>query len=213
MTVEESQSEQVGATAVRSPAERLASFDEAYRRDADPWSFATDPYELQRYQHVMQYVTSGGNAFEPGCSVGVLTRQLADRCEHVTACDASPTAVALARQRCADVANVALSAGVLPGDLPDGPFDTVVFSELGYYFHISALTLLCQRLERLVAGGGRLIAVHWIGTSPDHVLHGDQVHRVLSCVVGLHHIAHERVQDLRRDGFVLDVWERTEPVR
>lgn len=189
------------------------TFDDAYRRDADPWGFATDPYELMRYRHVIQHVPSGGTVFEPGCSVGVLTRQLADHCEHVTACDASPTAVVLARERCADVANVDVSTGVLPGDLPDGPFDTVVFSELGYYFFISSLILLSQRLERLVAPGGRLIAAHWIGTSPDHVLSGDHVHRVLTCVVGLRHIHHERVEDPRRDGFVLDVWERTEPVR
>ena len=166
-----------------------------------------------RYRNLMEYVPSGGTVYEPGCSIGVLTRQLADRCDHVTACDPSPTAVALARERSADVSNVELSTGVLPDDLPDGPFDTVVFSELGYYFHVTALILLCQRLERLVAVGGRLIAVHWIGTSPDHVLHGDHVHRVLSCIIGLRHIAHERVEVPRRDGFVLDVWERTEALR
>ena len=184
------------------------SFEAAYRRDADPWDFATDPYELLRYSHVMQHVPVGGTAFEPGCSVGVLTRQLADRSAHVTACDASTTAIERARERCADVSNVDLFTGVLPDDLPDGPFDTVVFSELGYYFHVSSLMLLCERLESLVAPGGRLVAVHWIGTSPDHVLHGDHVHRVLQCVVGLRHVAHERVEDPRRDGFVLDVWER-----
>lgn len=189
------------------------TFDEAYRRDADPWDFATDPYELMRYRYIMEHVPSGGTVFEPGCSVGVLTRQLADRCEHVTACDASPTAVALAQERCADAANVDVSTGVVPDDLPDGPFDTVVFSELGYYFYISSLILLSQRLERLIAPRGRLIAVHWIGTSADHVLHGDHVHRVLSCVIGLRHVAHERVEDPIRDGFVLDVWERTEPER
>lgn len=194
--------------AAASSATSAALFDAAYQRDADPWQFATDPYELRRYGHVMHHVAPGGSVFEPGCSVGVLTRQLAERCEQVTACDASTTAIDLARQRCVDLRNVELFVGVLPDDLPGGPFDTVVFSELGYYFDVAALSDLCRRLEGLVAADGRLIAVHWIGQSADHVLHGDEVHGVLARTLSLHHLACERVHDRRRDGFVLDVWQR-----
>jgi hypothetical protein len=46
-----------------------------------------------------------------------------------------------------------------------------------------------------------LLAVHWLGTSKDHVLTGDQVHSMLRALPGL-------VLDLseRREEFRLDRW-------
>ena len=54
-----------------------ASFDEMYRRDPDPWSFASSAYELGRYDRIVAMV--GGRdhrrCFEPACSIGVLTER------------------------------------------------------------------------------------------------------------------------------------------
>ena len=68
-----------------------AYFDRVYEANADPWSFATSPYEYQKYQATMAALPQAHytNAFEIGCSIGVLTQMLADRCDHLLAVDAS----------------------------------------------------------------------------------------------------------------------------
>ena len=123
-----------------SPLDRESTsrefFEELYRTDPDPWRFSDDAYEQARYQHLLAHIPAGryDTAFEPGCSIGVLTRQLADRCRRVIAIDIAEAAVAEARRRCVDQPGVELSRGELPGDLPGEPVDLVVLSEIGYYF-------------------------------------------------------------------------------
>jgi len=53
-------------------------------------------------------------------------------------------------------------------------------------------------------GGAVLIAAHWLGSSPDHKLHGDEVHGVLEGLPGLRLRARERY-----DGFRIDKWIKT----
>jgi hypothetical protein len=47
------------------------------------------------------------------------------------------------------------------------------------------------------------VAVHWLGHSPDHVLHGDDVHQVLEASLGL-----ERTKNDRGPGFRINTWVR-----
>jgi SAM-dependent methyltransferase len=181
------------------------SFEQLYRTDPDPWSFATSEYEQRRYDLTVASLLRPRyrRAVEPGCAIGELTRRLATRCDAVEAFDAAPTALAAARARCAPFAHVAVTSGELPDHWPSGMFDLVVLSEIGYYFTIPVLRMVRDRAVAALEPGGTLVAVHWRGSSPDHVLHGDDVHHCLHEAEGVEPAGH--YQD---DGFVLDLWTR-----
>jgi SAM-dependent methyltransferase len=180
-------------------------FEEKYRASRDPWNFASSSYELNRYGEIKRLLGNRtfNHAFEPGCSIGVLTERLAARCRHLFAMDISPTAVAMARQRCDRYPNVTIVEGALPNDLPPDTFDLIVFSEIGYYFDRSVLTAVRELLTQRLAKQGVFVGVHWLGISADHLLTGDEVHEVLRSSDSL------RVTGSRRyDGFLLESWER-----
>ena len=67
-------------------------FDRMYAQAADPWQLADRWYEQRKYAITMALLPYPRyrHAFEPGCSVGVLTEKLAGRCDHVTATDIAP---------------------------------------------------------------------------------------------------------------------------
>ena len=182
-----------------------SAFEAKYRRSSDPWEFAVSPYEQRRYATTLRSLTRPhyARAFEPGCSVGVLTAALAERCGELLASDIAPTAVSLARQRCAGFSNVRIEQGDLAKSIPQGPFDLIVLSEIGYYFEAAALAQIIEALTTRLAPGGEFVAVHWRGRSEDHVLHGDEVHAILQesmkgrCAW---------LKGERRREFRLDVW-------
>jgi cyclopropane fatty-acyl-phospholipid synthase-like methyltransferase len=180
-----------------------AFFDSRYQEDTDPWQFASSAYELNRYHATLAALSRARyrRAYEPGCSVGVLTSALARRCEQVIACDISPTAVRQAQERCAAEPNVSIQVWDVGETLPSGRFDLIVFSELGYYFPVNKLRTLARNLDARLEKDGELIAVHWLGLSGDHVLHGDSVHDVLSASLSLEPLSHSR-----HSGFRIDSW-------
>lgn len=188
------------------PPTSADAFEAIYRASEDPWQFATSAYEQSRYDAILGSLQRSryDTAFEPGCSVGVLTARLAAVCRRVIATDIAPTAVALAADRCRhlDAVSVRLAGG--PTDLPGAPVDLVVFSEMGYYFDALTLERYAGELAAQLIPGGEFIAAHWLGTSPDHVLHGDVVHETLLATLPL-----SWVQGTRHDGFRIDSWMRT----
>ena len=180
-------------------------FDAKYRHQTDPWNFATNPYETARYRTTVSALANRRylRAFEPGCSIGVLTAHLAAVCDTLFAMDISPTAVQQARARCSRLPNVEITCGALPDDLPGGCFDLIVLSEVGYYLDAVPLQNLGKTLLHKLLGGGVLLAVHWLGNSEDHRLTGDRVHEILGSLEGL---AHQHAE--RHPGFRLDRWTR-----
>jgi SAM-dependent methyltransferase len=185
-------------------------FEEKYVADRDPWKFASSDYELGRYQAIMTSLSGRRyrRAFEPGCSVGVLTSRLATICDHVEAIDISPTAAERARERCRELSNVNINCGALGGTIPnrlfDLPFDLIVLSEIGYYFTEEELSALTEKLKHSLSPSGVLLAAHWLGTSEDHILNGNMVHGILATISGLAHNYSERHPDFR-----IDRWIRT----
>ena len=79
---------------------------------ADPWRFATSDYERAKYEATLAALPHEiyRDVLEIGCSIGVLTRQLAPRCEKLLALDVAAKALDQARARCADLAHVAFRA-------------------------------------------------------------------------------------------------------
>ncbi len=181
------------------------AFERRYRADPDPWSFATSIYERERYEITLKALTRDRymNAFEPGCSIGELTALLAPRCGRLLSADVSRTAVEKARRRCAEYDNVRIECGDLSTMSLDPPLDLIVLSELAYYFQIEQLEAIAIRFAAALNVGGTLLAVHWLGESVDHVLHGDEAHEVLLRTLPLQHVTAQR-----HPGFRIDTWVR-----
>jgi SAM-dependent methyltransferase len=185
-------------------------FERMYRATKDPWAFGSSEYEQQRYATILNFVPEGTfrRVFEPGCSVGELTAQLAKRCGFVTAIDIADAAIQTARDRCRGFDNVDLHQGSLLDDIPTGPFDLVVFSEIGYYFAKSQLIDIGSTLASRIAPQGQLLAAHWTGVSPDHLLGGEDVHQILREHLPMEHVHTESHTADVGDGFVLDLWRQ-----
>ena len=184
-----------------------AAFEAKYRESGDPWNFSGSRYELDRYRHTLASLVRGRyrSAFEPACSIGVLTAALADRCDTVQAIDIAPSAVAAARERCAKLPGVTVACADLTAHCPEGPFDLIVFSELGYYFPASRLAQIARSLAARLEAGGEFIAVHWLGHSDDHLLHGDEVHAILKDALAP---SCAWIKGDRQPGFRSDTWRR-----
>lgn len=183
-----------------------AAFEARYRRDADPWSFATDPYEREKYARTLLALEAqprAERALELGCANGELTALLAPRCDALVALDAAPSAVARARARFTGAPGVEILEATIPEGLPDGPWDLVVASEVLYYLGDELLARTLDRLTADLRPGGLLLAVHWTGVASSHARSGAAVHAGLR--------ADPQLRSLRRDrhrSYLLDLLER-----
>jgi len=189
------------------------SFEDLYRSADDPWAFTTSPYELDKYSTTVANLASPqySRCFEPACSIGVLTERLALRAAEIVACDGSPTAITRARARLTDTDNVELIAAAIPEWWPSGTFDLIVLSELGYYWDVSGWRDIIRRCIDSLRASGEIIAVHWLGSSPDHVLDGATVHHEMYAQLGPSDLHLERTVDSDSavlTAFVLDRWTR-----
>ena len=110
-------------------------FDQVYQANRDPWNFETSPYERTKYAATLAALPRPhyAEAFEIGCSLGVLSAQLAPRCGHLLAVDVSEAALAQARARCAGLPQVEIRLLRVPEEFPSQQFDLILLSEVGYY--------------------------------------------------------------------------------
>lgn len=182
-------------------------FEAMFRGSSDPWNFAADPYEQFRYNTILRALGPGQyrHAYEPGCSVGALTEKLASICERVDACDVSPSAVMEAQARCGHFTGVAIRVGSVRESVHLGQYDLIVLSEIGYYFSSTEWRALLHGLVGRMQPGAVLLASHWLGSSPDHVLSGDEVHALMTDP-RLDHEHGESHPNATRGGFRWDRW-------
>jgi len=191
-------------TSVPTFASSPAFFEAKYQKKADPWSFSSTPSELFRYDHIMDALAERryASAFEPGCSIGVLTERLASMCDHVHALDFSATAAARARERCAGLPNVMVECASIRDVLPSASTDLLVLSEIGYYLPLAEWTALVKAMIEPLRPGATVLAAHWLGYSEDHTLSGDEVHSALLALPSLMLEYSERHPTFRLDRLV-----------
>lgn len=177
-------------------------FDELYAGAEDPWGLDDRFYERRKRELILASLPrqTFAAAFEPGCATGLLTERLAERCERVLAADVAARALAVARTRLAKHSHVRLAQLVIPEQWPDGDFDLIVLSEVGYY--CDDLRALAERVRGALRPDGVVIACHWRHPAPDHPWTAAEVHRALGS--GLQAVA----QHVETD-FLLDVWSPT----
>lgn len=146
-----------------------------YADDPDPWRFASSGYERDKYAATLARLPRAryASALEIGCSIGVFTRALAERCDALLALDVVPPVLDAARARCADRPNVRFALGAVPEAWPEGRFDLVVIAEVAYYLDRADLARLVRRVAGAVPPGGDIVLVHWTGQT-DYPLSGDE---------------------------------------
>lgn len=178
-----------------------------YASSADPWGLADRWYETRKYALSVALLPREhyGSAFEPGCSIGVLSTRLAPRCDQLLACDGVPEAVAAARARTAGLPGVRVEQRVLPGQWPPGSFDLIVFSEILYYFGDADLDQVLGLAAGALRPDGQLLAVHWRHPAPDYPRTGDAVHQALAAQPGL-----ARLTGYRDPDFAAEVYTRAD---
>ena len=179
-------------------------FERLYSESGDPWSFETSEYERKKYERTLAVL--GGRRFnralEAGASIGVFTGMLADRCDELLAVDVSEQAVAAARERLSGWGHVRVERRTLPEEMPEGPFDLIVASEVLYYFPREEMLGVLYAFERELAPGGTLIAVHWRRETKTYPLQGDEVHGLL-----VEHTRLERKETIIEADYRLDLFE------
>lgn len=194
------------AAAAREAGLDAAWFEEFYRRNGiDPWGFETRWYEERKRAVLMAALPAAalGDVFEIGCATGLLTRELSARARSVIALDAAGPAVEAVRSRLAGDDRVTVRQGRVPDDWPEGRFDTIVLSEVGYYLSPDDLDRTLAAIEASLVDGGCLVACHWRHPVAEYPQTGDEVHRALRAVSAWEVI----VSHVEKD-FVLEVFGR-----
>jgi LmbE family N-acetylglucosaminyl deacetylase/SAM-dependent methyltransferase len=191
---------------ITEPAESLGRdyFDRFYGTGPDPWGFESRWYEERKRAITMASLPRRrfSAAFEPGCAIGVLTAELAERCDQLLASDIASAPLETARQRLAGRPQVTFVQLQVPSEWPAGPFDLVVLSEIGYYCDRDDLAELIRRAASSLTDDGVLLACHWRHPVADYPLSGDQVHEQLRAESGLAVQAEHIEEDFRLDVLV-----------
>jgi SAM-dependent methyltransferase len=179
-------------------------FEDLYAESTDPWGFETSDYERKKYERTLESLGERRfrRAFEAGSSIGVFTAMLAPRCEELLAVDTSEKAVEIARERLAEQSHVRVERRTLPEEMPDGPFDVIVASEVLYYWPREVVLEALRSFEEILAQGSVLVAVHWRKETKTYPLQGDEVHELL-----VRHVRLANVKTIKEPEYRLDVFE------
>ena len=180
-----------------------AFFDDFYRDNgADPWGYTDRWYEERKRAVTLACLPRPEfrRALEVGCSVGVLTAELAPRCDGLLAVDVAQAAVDEARRRTAGVPGVEVRRVQTPAEWPEGSFDLIVLSEVGYYLDAEGVGRLVDRCLESLTHDGVLLLCHWRHPVADYPLRGDEVHRLVLARADLTPLVSHEEED-----FLLDV--------
>ena len=154
---------------------------EIYGQSDDPWSFRSSAYEQAKFRATADALAKPRycSALEVGCGNGELARHIAPRCDTYTGLDA--VAIALDAARCAVPLGHFLQA-YLPCQLPDGPHDLIVLSEVLYFLDAPGLvSLACQIAQRWP--DAEVLSVIWLGPS-GNPLEGPEALGVFTAALG-----------------------------
>ncbi len=181
-----------------------------YAVDPDPWGFTSRWYERRKYALTLASLPRARyrHVFEPGCSIGVLSEQLAARADRLLACDLVPTAVEQASARLA-ASTMARDTEVdvrqwdLRGPWPDTTFDLIVVSEVLYYLEPAEARAFMTSAVGHLEPDGHLVSIHWQPVVPDYPISGAEAQRIACSSAGLSRLAHYEDADV-----VLDVLAR-----
>jgi cyclopropane fatty-acyl-phospholipid synthase-like methyltransferase len=182
-------------------------FEDVYAANEDPWNFTTSQYEAEKYSATIAALPNEkySNAFEIGCSIGVLTEKLAAKCEKLLSVDVSEKALAKAEKRCENLPQVRFEKMNIAQKFPDGFFDLIVISEVGYYLAPDDWLAAAEKVFAHLTEKGQVALIHWLPPVHDYPQTGDEVHDSFARLSEneLRLIEHRQTENYR-----LDVWEK-----
>ncbi|MFA0927715.1 SAM-dependent methyltransferase [Pseudomonas syringae pv. tagetis] len=180
-------------------------FNELFLNSDDPWAFKQRWYERRKRALTLAALPCERYraVFEPGCANGELSADLAERCDALVCCDTSSLAVDLARQRLAGLPHAQVRQARLPQQWPQGKFDLIVLSELGYYLDGDDLRSLIECALSALTPDGQLLACHWRPDIEGCPLNAQAVHDILAEHLNMYRLFSHHEQD-----FLLDLWSR-----
>ena len=180
-------------------------FDQLFQANADPWAFRQRWYEQRKRAMTLAALPRPHyrSIYEPGCANGELSAELASRCDRLVCSDTASAAVRLAQARLQGFAHAEVHQGRLPGDWPQGNFDLIVLSELGYYLDRGDWLSLIARALQSLTPDGQLLACHWRAPIENCPQSAEQVHQLLD-----EHLHLPRLLQYRDADFMLDLWGR-----
>jgi SAM-dependent methyltransferase len=184
-------------------------FDAMYQAADDPWGFQDRWYEQRKHALSVAMLPAPRyrRAFEPGCSIGVLTAMLAPRCDALLSCDIAAAAVRTAAVRTRDLPHAKIEQRDIARRWPGGRFDLIVLSEILYYFSEHDLEQVLDQAVAALEPDGTLLAVHWRHPVTEHARSGDDAHRALAARPGLARLARHEEPD-----FLAEVYLRTDGI-
>ncbi len=182
-------------------------FDKVYRAHADPWNFETSEYERGKYAATLAALPrqSYENALEVGCSIGVLTEQLAPFCQKLLAVDVSDAALEKAKKRCAELPHVKFEKMQIPAHFPSETFDLILVSEVGYYLAPADWKTAVEKIIGQLRPDGSVLLVHWTPFVHDYPQTGAEVHRNFKNWTA---DALRTVTETKAEKYLLDVYEK-----
>lgn len=138
-------------------------FDRLYADSPDPWDYETSDYEAAKYAACLDLLpqVQFRSGLELGCSIGVLSARLAERCDRFLGVDGAEEAI---RQACArDLPNAEFRLARLPDGWPAGTFDLIVLSEVLYFFDRDDIDRLSVLTAGSLAPGGTVLLANYLG--------------------------------------------------
>jgi hypothetical protein len=188
-----------------------AHFQRLYDKSPDPWQFRTSRYEQAKYRKTIEVLGDRRfrSGFEPGCSIAVLTRLLAVRCDALLGVDVIEQALTTARMTCADQPWVRFQQMQVPHQWPDEVFDLIVLSEVLYFLSPADIISIADRTFATLESDGLVLLVNWRGRSGDPCTGDEAGHIFVERTQGwLSSQAHHQEDDYR-----LDVLRRRDGLR
>ncbi|MDF8263620.1 bifunctional PIG-L family deacetylase/class I SAM-dependent methyltransferase [Luteipulveratus flavus] len=152
-----------------TPAEEVEDdrLDRLHVERPDPWGVESRWYERRKRALLLAALPRArfGRGLEVGCSTGVLAQDLVSRVDRLVAVDGSAAAAERSEQRLGETAEV--HRMIVPQQWPEGSFDLVVVSEIGYFLSPVALEGLVARVASCLTADGVVVLCHW-----RHPVHG-----------------------------------------
>ncbi len=182
-------------------------FADVYAANDDPWNFETSEYEAEKYAATMTSLPreNYANAFEIGCSIGVLTEKLAAKCAKILAIDVSEKALEKARERCAKLPQISFRKMSVPREFPAEKFDLILISEVGYYLTPEDWKILMEETFAHLTEHGQIALVHWLPPVHDYPQTGDEVHDSFAEFADG---KMRKISQKREEKYRIDVWEK-----
>lgn len=158
-----------------------AYFDQIYLQP-DPFQYRSRWYEARKRALTLACLPRPRyrSAWELGCSNGVLSAELATRCDALLATDLSEAALQDAAASTRHLSNVRLEQARHPEQWPDERFDLIVVSEVGYYLAPQDVVAMAAKLRGSLADDGLLLACHWVHPFDEALSSAQQVHRAFA---------------------------------